>query len=218
MTARLAPSLSRPFAAGALSALGAALLLTAVPAGAQTKPAAKPAATAATAPAAAPKLVPAQSDITYTFKQMNVPVDGQFKRFDAQLVFDPKQPAAGRIQLTIELGSATLGDAAIDAELVKPAWFDAKKIPQATFSSTAIKALGGNRLEVAGKLAIKGQTRDVVVPVTLAQAGGATTASGSLAIKRLDFNIGDGEWKDTAIVANDVVVKFKLNFTGVAPL
>lgn len=198
----------------ALSVLSAALILAA-PAMAQTKPAAP--AAAATA-AAAPKLVPAQSDIAFTFRQMGVPVDGHFKKFDAQMAFDPKNAAAGKVTLSIELASATIGDAATDAELVKPDWFDTKKIPTATFQSTSIKALGGGKFEATGKLTIKGQAKDVVVPVALAQAGGTTTATGSFAMKRLDFKIGEGEWKDTSIVANDVQVKFKLALTGMAPL
>ena len=209
MTARMATHLSIT----ALSVLSAAFILAA-PAMAQTKPATP--ATAA-APASA-KLVPAQSDIAFTFRQMGVPVDGHFKKFDAQVAFDPKNPAAGKVSLSIELGSATLGDAATDAELVKPEWFNVKKIPTATFQSTAIKALGGGKFEAAGKLTIKGQAKDVVVPVALAQAGGTTTATGAFAIKRLDFNIGEGEWKDTSMVANDVQVKFKLALTGMAPL
>lgn len=210
MTARMATHLSIT----ALSVLSAAFILAA-PAMAQTKPA-TPAAAAA-APATA-KLVPAQSDIAFTFRQMGVPVDGHFKKFDAQVAFDPKNPAAGKVSLSIELGSATLGDAATDAELVKPEWFNVKKIPTATFQSTAIKALGGGKFEATGKLTIKGQVKDVVVPVALAQAGGTTTATGAFAIKRLDFNIGEGEWKDTSMVANDVQVKFKLALTGMAPL
>jgi polyisoprenoid-binding protein YceI len=195
----------------ALSVLSAAFILAA-PAMAQTTPAAT-----AAAPATA-KLVPAQSDIAFTFRQMGVPVDGHFKKFDAQVAFDPKNPAAGKVSLSIELGSATLGDAATDAELVKPEWFNVKKIPTATFQSTAIKALGGGKFEATGKLTIKGQVKAVVVPVALAQAGGTTTATGAFAIKRLDFNIGEGEWKDTSMVANDVQVKFKLALTGMAPL
>lgn len=214
MTARLAT----PLSVTALSLFSAAVLLTVCPSG-EAQAQAKPAAPAvAAAPAAAPKLQPAQSDLSFTFKQMGVAVEGKFKRFDAQLAFDPKKPETGKVAFTIELGSATLGDAAVDAEMVKPAWFDAKKIPQASFQSTAIKALGGGKFEVAGKLAIKGQSRDLVVPVALAQSGANTTATGAFAIKRLDFKIGEGEWSDTSMVANDVQVKFKLAFTGVAPL
>ena len=49
-------------------------------------------------------------------------------------------------------------------------------------------------------------------------AGGITTATGGFVLKRLDFKIGDGDWKDTSMVANDVQVKFKLALTGVGAL
>ena len=164
------------------------------------------------------KLVPAGSEIGFTFRQMGVPVDGHFKRFDAQLAFDPKKPEAGKVSLSIELPSVGLGAPEAEAELAKPLWFDSKKTAQASFQSSAIKSAGKGRLDVSGKLSIKGQTRDITVPVTLTQAGAQTTASGSFVIKRLDYRIGEGEWTDTSIVANDVQVKFKLNFSGIAPL
>lgn len=164
------------------------------------------------------KLVPAQSEIAFTSKQMGVPVDGKFKTFDAQVAFDPKQPQAAKIAFTIELGSATLGSAETEAELVKPDWFNTKMFPQATFQSSSVKATAPGKFDVAGKLTIKGASHDVNVPVALTQAGANTTASGSFVIKRLDFKIGDGDWKDTSMVANDVQVKFKLTLSGVGPL
>ena len=72
--------------------------------------------------------------------------------------------------------------------------------------------------DVAGKLSIKGVSQDVIVPVALAQTGTSTTASGTFAIKRLDFKIGEGDWKDTSMVANDVQVRFKLLLTGIAAM
>lgn len=167
-------------------------------------------------------LLPAQSELSFTSKQMGVPVDGRFKRFDAQLNFDPKKPEAGKVAFTIDLASVSLGAPELEGELAKAPWFDSKKMPQASFQSTALKAAGPGKYEVAGKLTIKGQTRDIVVPITLAQAGAAatavSTASGGFVLKRLEFKIGDGEWADTSIVANDVQVKFKLAFNGIAPL
>lgn len=173
---------------------------------------------AAAVPASAQQLVPAGSEITFTSKQMGVPVDGRFKTFGAQIAFDPKKPEAAKIALTIDLGSVALGVAETEAEIAKPDWFDTKKFPQASFQSASVKSTGPGKYEVAGKLTIKGASQNVVVPVTLAQAGAATTASGSFTIKRLDFRIGDGDWKDTSMVANDVQVRFKLSLTGVAPL
>ena len=164
------------------------------------------------------KLVPAQSEIAFTSKQMGVPVDGKFRKFDAQVAFDPKKPDAAKIAFSIDIGSATLGSAETEAELVKPEWFNTKMFPQATFQSATVKATGPGKFDVAGKLVVKGASQDVIVPIVLAQAGASTTASGVFVIKRLDFKIGDGDWKDTSMVANDVQVKFKLTLTGVAAL
>jgi polyisoprenoid-binding protein YceI len=71
---------------------------------------------------------------------------------------------------------------------------------------------------VTGKLSIKGLQRDLVVPVALTRAGDVTVANGSFTLKRLDFKIGEGEWADTAMVANDVQVRFKIALAGVDPL
>ncbi|MDB5998957.1 MAG: polyisoprenoid-binding protein [Rhizobacter sp.] len=164
------------------------------------------------------KLVPAQSEIVFISKQMGVPVEGRFKKFDAQVAFDPKKPETSKIAFTIDLGSASLGAAETEDELKKPGWFNSKAVPAATFTSSAIKASGPGKFDVTGKLNIKGSSQDVTVPVTLAQAGATTTANGSFAIKRLDYKIGEGEWSDTSMVANDVQVRFKLTLTGVPAL
>ena len=173
------------------------------------------AALAAVPALAQQKLVPAQSEIVFVSKQMGVPVEGRFKKFDAQIAFDPAKPATSKIAFTVDTGSASLGVPETDAELPKPLWFGVAKFPQATFQSTTVKGLGGGKFEVAGKLTIKGNSQDVLVPLQLTQAGGTTTASGSFMIKRLVFKIGEGEWSDTSMVADDVQVKFKLALTGV---
>lgn len=169
---------------------------------------------------AAPKaqLVAAQSEISFTSRQMGVPVDGKFRKFDAQVAFDPKKPETASIAFTIDLGSISLGAPESEAEVVKPVWFNVAKFPQASFQSSSVKAAGAGKFDVAGKLNIKGNVRDVVVPVALVQSGAATTATGAFVIKRIDFKIGEGEWADTSMVANDVQVKFKLQLTGVGAL
>lgn len=173
----------------------------------------------ASAPALAQqKLVPEQSEIVFVSRQMGVPVEGRFKKFDAQVAFDPAKPATSTIAFTVDTGSATLGAKETDAELPRPVWFNVPKFPQATFQSTAIKALGGGKFEVTGQLGIKGITQNVVVPVTLAQTGATTVATGAFPIKRLAFKIGENEWADTSMVADDVQVKFKLALTGVGKL
>jgi len=161
------------------------------------------------------KLLPAQSEIVFVSKQMGVPVEGRFKKFDAQISFDPAKPATSKIAFTVDVGSATLGAPESDAELPKASWFNTAKFPQATFQSAAVKGLGGGKFEVSGQLNIKGSVQNLVVPVTLTQSGAMTTASGAFTLKRLAFKIGENEWADTSMVADDVQVKFKLSLSGV---
>jgi polyisoprenoid-binding protein YceI len=163
-------------------------------------------------------LVPDQSEIVFACKQMGVPVEGRFKRFDAQIVLDPRKPESGSVSITIDMQSASFGVAEADEEIAKPAWFDTKRHPKATFRSASIRGQGGGRLEVAGALALKGIARDQMVPVTITQSGGTSTATGRFTLKRLDYKIGDGEWADTSMVGNDVQVTFKLVLTGLGPL
>lgn len=166
--------------------------------------------------AAALALLPAQSEIVFVSRQIGVPVQGRFKRFEAEADFDPARPEAARVALHIALASVAIGTAEIEAELAKPGWFDSRRFPTASFVASDVRRVGPERYEVAGRLTLKGQSRDLVVPIALAQPDAKTTvASGSFTLRRSDFRIGDGEWSDPSLVADEVEVRFRL--TLVAP-
>ncbi len=59
-------------------------------------------------------------------------------------------------------------------------------------------------------MTIKGKSADVSFPLTVKQDGAAQIFEGSLPIKRLTYNIGEGEWKDTSMVADEVLIKFRI--------
>lgn len=174
------------------------------------------AAASATA-AHAQKLDPAQSEIGFTFRQMGVPVEGRFKRFRADISLDPKHPEAGKASIALDIASAGFAAPELDDEAAKADWFDTARHPQALLQSTAVRALGPGRFEVAGKLTLKGTTRDVVVPVALTRSGAVTFATGTLPLKRLDYKVGDREWADLSMVANEIQVKFRLALIGMPP-
>jgi polyisoprenoid-binding protein YceI len=152
-----------------------------------------------------------RSTVIATSKQMNVPVDGTFKKFSAQLKFDPAKPTAGSANLNIDTSSYDLGDDTYNQQAHGRDWFDTAHFPTATFVSSSIAPAGGaNQFKVSGKLTIKGKSQDVVVPVTVTQQSATQTFDGSLSIKRTQYDIGTGEWKDTSVVADDVVIKFHI--------
>lgn len=160
------------------------------------------------ASAAALKTDPAKSTVTATFKQMNVPIDAKFKKFTANIDYDAAKPDAAKATVEVDTGSMDLGDADYNKEVAKKEWFNAAQFPKATFVSSSIKPAGAGKLNVTGKLTIKGKTSDVSFPLTVKAEGKTQVFDGVLPIKRLTYNIGEGEWKDTSMVADDVAIKF----------
>ncbi|MBZ2208041.1 YceI family protein [Massilia soli] len=152
----------------------------------------------------------AKSAITANFKQMNVPVAATFRTFSAKLDYDPARPAAASAAIEIDTASLDLGDPDMNKEVAKKDWFNSAQFPKATFVSSEIKAAGAGKLNVTGKLTIKGKSATVTFPATVRAEGGKQLFEGALPIRRLAYNIGDGEWKDTSMVADEVVIRFRV--------
>lgn len=152
----------------------------------------------------------AQSALSFGYRQMGVPLEGKFSKFSAQVSFDPAQLANARARIDVTLASIDTGSGEADEEVVGKKWFNAQSYPLASFVSTGIKSLGGNRYQATGKLSIKGRTLDIAAPVTFQSSGSQGVFEGSFNIKRLAYAIGEGEWTDVSTVADDVQIKFRL--------
>ena len=156
-------------------------------------------------------VVVGKSEIAFTMKQMGVNFDGRFKQWKADVVFDPAALDKAKADVDVDLASVDLASADSEAEARGPQWFNTAKFPVAHFASTSVRGVGGDRYEIAGKLSLKGITRDCVVPVTLKTDGaGNRVAEGAFSLPRLDYRIGEGEWADTSTVANEIRVRVKM--------
>ncbi len=160
------------------------------------------------ASAAVLKTDAAKSSVSATFKQMNVPVESKFKKHNIVIDYNDKSPEASKATVEIDTASLDLGDADMNKEVAKKEWFNSSQFPKATFTSTSIKSAGAGKLTVTGKLTIKGKAADVSFPLNVKADGKNQVFDGALPIKRLAFSIGEGEWKDTSMVADEVIIKF----------
>lgn len=152
-----------------------------------------------------------KSELRFVSRQMGVEVEGRFRRWKADVDFHADDAARSRADFDVDLASIDLASEESEAEVRKAEWFDTAKFPVATFRSASVRALGGGRYEVAGKLAIKGVTRDLVVPVDVRRdATGNTLAEARFAVERLPYRIGDGPWSDPSVVADDVTVRARI--------
>jgi polyisoprenoid-binding protein YceI len=152
----------------------------------------------------------ARSQLTVVSRQMNVPVEAQFRKFTSQITFDPAKPEAGKAEIVIDLASFDIGNDEANDDARGRNWFDVKTHPTARFVSTSVRAVGSNRFEARGPLTIKGRTHEAVAPFTVRVEGGRRVFDGAFTVKRLQYNIGEGAWKDTDTVADDVQIKFRI--------
>jgi polyisoprenoid-binding protein YceI len=164
------------------------------------------------APAAAPIWITDKAASRLTFKGVvsGQGFDGVFKRWDAQIAFDPNNLGASRVAVTIDLGSVVTGDPTRDQMLPTGDWFAVQRFPKASFVSTAITATGPGRYQALGDLSIKGQTRRVALPFNLVINKDVAKMDGGLTIDRRQFGVGQGQFAGVDTVGADVQILVRL--------
>ncbi len=155
-------------------------------------------------------IVHAKSSITFNFKQMGVSADGRFKKFAAQVNFDPAKADRGQASFEVDLASVDTGSGEADQEVVTKSWFNTAAFPKAQFVSKQIRQTAPHQYEVLGTLSIKGQSRDVKFPMKHTPQGKDGVLTGGFTLQRADYRIGEGMWAKFDVVANDIQVNFSI--------
>jgi polyisoprenoid-binding protein YceI len=207
-----------------LAILGATLLLFAAACHASqdaTKPAAaKPAAAAPAttpapaAPASSAAALPrytqnaAKSSLKFTFEQAGAAASGTFRKFTTVLLYDDKNLAASSLNVRVEITSLDTQEQERDGMLKDADLFSAVKYPAATFAASSLAKSADGGLEAVGKLTIRDVTRNLRLPLTLKPTPEGFDLSGKTSIKRLDYGVGQGEWKATDSVGDEVKIEY----------
>lgn len=160
-------------------------------------------------------LQPKQSELGFTAKQAGAAFQGKFEKYTADIRFDPNGLATSRFEVKVELASVDTGDAERDDILKGEDLFAVQKWPTATYVAEGFQHQGGAKFAARGKLTLRGVTRDVPIQFTFESNSTGAWLKGNATIKRLDFGVGQGEWKDTGAegIANEVQVRYALRLT-----
>ena len=161
-----------------------------------------PVPTVAIAAAPAPSAVPSwailpSSTLHWRTTWSGDAVDGGFKRFDGDIVFDPDQLDKSHVTIRVDTASVFSGDAQRDSTLTSADWFATSANPVATFTATRFRRIAAGRFVAAGSLLLKGITLPVPVSFTLVIKGDSATMHGTATIDRTAFKIGEGEFAAT---------------------
>ncbi len=152
----------------------------------------------------------AHSKLEFVGVQAGAEFTGVFHRFSATIDFSPDALGAAHFDVQIDMNSLDSMDKDRDATLRGADLFDVAHAASSHYVTRTITKTA-NGYSAQGTLTLRGVSRDVPIDFqfTPAAAGGATL-KGSATLKRLDFGVGQGEWKSTEWVANAVKVNFTL--------
>lgn len=152
-------------------------------------------------------------------------VSGRFKDFAGMIRYDDKDVPKSSVEFTAKVESIDTGVAARDNHLRTADFFEVAKFPDLTFKSTRVERKGKDRYVLHGDLTLKGVTKAVAIPFTIAGAikdGRGNTrfgVQGNTTINRRDYGITWGKALAAGglDVGNEVTISLNLEVVKPAP-
>jgi polyisoprenoid-binding protein YceI len=156
--------------------------------------------------------------VGFRIRHVVTKVEGRFKTFDGTISVDRDNPAASKVELTIQAASIDTSVDARDKDLRSPNFFDVDKYPTITFKSTRVESKGNDLYNVTGEFSMHGVTKTIQVPVKYLGAGkmGKTEKAGfeiSMPISRKDYGVG----ASSPVVGDDVEINIQVEANKQAP-
>jgi len=155
----------------------------------------------------------AKSMLEFGFVQAGAQNKGRFPKLVVSFSFADDSLPASKLDVTLDLVALDTGDKERDDTLRDTDLFNVAKFPQAHFTATQINKTAAG-YEAAGNFTLRGVTRPLRVAFSLKnateQGRQVLYMTGKTLVKRLDFGVGQGDWKSTEWVGNDVNITFNL--------
>ena len=154
------------------------------------------------------------SNVYFSIEHIYAKVQGRFAAIAATVHFDPANLKESRFDFEIKVDSIDTGIKQRDDHLRSADFFASSDHPLITFTSNAVTAAGEGVYQVAGTLTVKGKSRDLVLPLTLAGVKDHPTTpgkqvagfNGRLSVDRLALGVGDGKFYKMGLLGKDVDV------------
>ena len=155
-------------------------------------------------------ITPQTSKVEFIGSKVTGSHNGAFERF-AGVIDYAGAPERSRVTVTMETDSLTTDDANLTKHLKTADFFDVAKFPQATFTSTEIKAGGesGASHTITGNLTLHGVTKSVTFPATISVTPDTANVDANFSINRKDFGINYAGAQDN-LIRDNVVLKLTI--------
>jgi polyisoprenoid-binding protein YceI len=150
-----------------------------------------------------------QSRLEFVGVQAGADFKGVFHKFTVAVDFSPDALASSHIDVQIDMNSADSMDKDRDKTMRGADVFDVAHWPTAHYVTKSITKTAAG-YSATGALTLRGVTKDVPIDFQFVAAAAGAKLDGSAKLKRLDFGVGQGDWKSTEWVADAVKISFSL--------
>lgn len=153
----------------------------------------------------------AHSTVTYKIRHLLTNFTGSFSTVAGTIEFDPENPAAGSVEVTIPVSSVETHNEKRNGHLQSEDFFDAANHPNLTFKSTKfVQAEDG--LKVEGILNMRGVDKPVTLDVDfLGTMGDVAGFSASTKLNRQDWGINWNKALDNgSLLGDDVTIQIEI--------
>ena len=150
-----------------------------------------------------------QSKLEFYGVQAGAEFKGEFHQFTAMVQLSPDALASAVIDVQISMNSLDSQDKDRDQTMRSADIFDVAHFPTAHYVTRSI-AKTATGYTAQGSLTLRGVTKDVPIEFRFSPAAGGAKLEGTAKLNRLDFGVGQGDWKSTEWVANAVKISFSL--------
>ena len=110
------------------------------------------------------------SEVAFQVRHLLSKVRGRFTDFAGTIEFDEANPQQSRVDVTIQAGSIDTAEPDRDKHLRTADFFEVEKYPTLSFKSTRVERKGKDAYVLHGDLTLKGVTKPVQLPFTVAGA------------------------------------------------
>ncbi|HEU4327302.1 MAG TPA: YceI family protein [Roseiflexaceae bacterium] len=164
------------------------------------------------------------SQIEFTVRHMMVSkTRGRFEQFTGTIEGSESNPAAAKVDVTIDVNSLNTRDERRDGHLKSADFFDAENHPTITFKSTRVDVVNDRYATLVGDLTIRGVTKEVALAVEFAGKAkspwGTTSAgfSATTTINRKDFGLVWNQTLETGglLVGEEISIEIDLELLEV---
>jgi polyisoprenoid-binding protein YceI len=152
---------------------------------------------------------PSLSRLEFIGVQAGAEFKGVFHKFTAAVDFAPDALASSHFDVQIDLNSLDTMDKDRDKTMRGPDIFDIAHFPTAHYATTGFTKTAAG-YSATGTLTLHGVTKEVPIDFQFVPTQGGAKLDGTAKLKRLDFGVGQGDWKSTEWVGDAVKVAFSL--------